>query len=104
MSAHLLCEGKVGMDSLSEMQSSIGTTTAAQRMDEIPTWRCGLDSAMKSPRVNSEREWPVRLACEADVPALEAMIPISVRGLQASYYSQAQMQAALGRCSALTAN
>jgi len=40
--------------------------------------------------------WPLRLACEADVPALEALIPLSVRGLQAPYYSQAQMDAALG--------
>jgi len=40
--------------------------------------------------------WPLRLACEIDVPAIEALIPISVRGLQAPYYSQAQMEAALG--------
>lgn len=40
--------------------------------------------------------WPLRLACEADVPALEALIPLSVRSLQAPYYSRAQMEAALG--------
>jgi GNAT superfamily N-acetyltransferase len=39
---------------------------------------------------------PLRLACEADVPALEALIPLSVRALQAPYYSSAQMNAALG--------
>jgi len=38
----------------------------------------------------------LRLAYEIDVLALEALIPISVRGLQAGYYSQAQMEAALG--------
>jgi predicted N-acetyltransferase YhbS len=40
--------------------------------------------------------WPLRLAREADVPALEVLIPRSVRALQAPYYSQAQMDAALG--------
>jgi predicted N-acetyltransferase YhbS len=39
--------------------------------------------------------WPLRLAREADVAALEAMIPMSVRALQASYYSSKQMDAAL---------
>lgn len=38
----------------------------------------------------------VRLATEADIPALEALIPLSVRGLQAADYSPAQMDAALG--------
>lgn len=37
-----------------------------------------------------------RLATEADVPALEALVPLSVRALQASHYSPAQMDAALG--------
>ena len=40
--------------------------------------------------------WPLRLARESDVPALEALIPLSVRALQAPYYSSAQMDAALG--------
>ncbi|MES2594420.1 MAG: GNAT family N-acetyltransferase [Verrucomicrobiota bacterium] len=40
--------------------------------------------------------WPLRLAREADVPALEALIPLSVRALQSPYYSAAQMDAALG--------
>jgi N-acetylglutamate synthase-like GNAT family acetyltransferase len=40
--------------------------------------------------------WSLRLARESDVPALEALIPLSVRTLQAPYYSQAQMDAALG--------
>ena len=40
--------------------------------------------------------WPLRLAQEGDVPALEALIPLSVRTLQAPYYSSAQMEAALG--------
>ena len=41
-------------------------------------------------------EWSLRLAREDDVPAIEALIPLSVRGLQASHYSAAQMEAAIG--------
>ena len=37
-----------------------------------------------------------RLARESDIPGLEALIPLSVRTLQAPYYSPAQMEAALG--------
>lgn len=40
--------------------------------------------------------WTPRLACENDIPALEELIPLSVRILQAPYYSSAQMEAALG--------
>jgi GNAT superfamily N-acetyltransferase len=40
--------------------------------------------------------WSPRLAIIADIPALEALIPLSVRALQAPYYSAAQMDAALG--------
>ncbi|MBI3877675.1 MAG: GNAT family N-acetyltransferase [Verrucomicrobia bacterium] len=40
--------------------------------------------------------WPLRLAREEDVSALEALIPRSVRALQAPYYSPEQMNAALG--------
>jgi N-acetylglutamate synthase-like GNAT family acetyltransferase len=40
--------------------------------------------------------WTPRLARESDVPALEALIPLSVRALQAPWYSTAQMEAALG--------
>jgi N-acetylglutamate synthase-like GNAT family acetyltransferase len=40
--------------------------------------------------------WIPRLATDADIPALETLIPLSVRGLQADYYSPAQMDAALG--------
>lgn len=38
----------------------------------------------------------MRLATEADVPALAALIPRSVRRLQAVHYSPAQLDAALG--------
>jgi GNAT superfamily N-acetyltransferase len=41
-------------------------------------------------------DWQPRLAREDDVPALEALIPLSVRTLQALHYSPAQMEAALG--------
>lgn len=41
-------------------------------------------------------DWQPRLAREEDIPALEVLIPVSVRELQAPYYSPAQMAAALG--------
>jgi GNAT superfamily N-acetyltransferase len=41
-------------------------------------------------------EWELRLAREQDIPALEKLIPLSVRTLQAAHYSPAQMEAALG--------
>jgi GNAT superfamily N-acetyltransferase len=40
--------------------------------------------------------WTPRLARDSDIPALEELIPLSVRILQAPYYSSAQMEAALG--------
>lgn len=43
-----------------------------------------------------EINWKLRLATEADIPVLEELIPLSVRSLQAAYYSPAQMEAALG--------
>src|SRR5690242_2675767 len=49
------------------------------------------------PTLNSmPKIWPVRVARDFDVPALEALIPLSVRALQSPYYSAAQMDAALG--------
>jgi GNAT superfamily N-acetyltransferase len=47
------------------------------------------------PSDSGTEAWPLRLAREADVPAIEALIPVSVRALQAAYYSPAQMEAAL---------
>ena len=41
-------------------------------------------------------DWRPRLAREDDIPALEALIPVSVRTLQAPHYTPAQMEAALG--------
>jgi GNAT superfamily N-acetyltransferase len=38
----------------------------------------------------------IRLAKENDIPALEILIPLSVRVLQAPFYSPAQMDAAIG--------
>ena len=43
-----------------------------------------------------KENWKLRLAHENDIPALEKLIPLSVHGLQASDYSIAQMDAALG--------
>jgi GNAT superfamily N-acetyltransferase len=40
--------------------------------------------------------WELRLSSEQDISALELLIPLSVRALQAAYYSPAQMEAALG--------
>jgi GNAT superfamily N-acetyltransferase len=40
--------------------------------------------------------WSLRLACDSDIPALEALIERSVRELQAADYSTAQMDGALG--------
>lgn len=39
--------------------------------------------------------WPLRLATEADIAALAELIPLSVRALQAPFYSSAQMEGAL---------
>lgn len=38
----------------------------------------------------------IRLARESDIQTLEVLIPLSVRSLQAPFYSSAQMEAALG--------
>jgi len=40
--------------------------------------------------------WALRLACADDIPQLETLIALSVRKLQAPYYSTAQMDGALG--------
>ena len=48
------------------------------------------------PANGSATDWAPRLARESDVPALERLIPLSVRALQAVHYSPAQMEAALG--------
>ncbi|MDB6040759.1 MAG: GCN5-related N-acetyltransferase [Verrucomicrobiales bacterium] len=41
--------------------------------------------------------WPFRLARLSDIPELESLIAISVRVLQAPYYSVAQREGALGK-------
>jgi GNAT superfamily N-acetyltransferase len=40
--------------------------------------------------------WSPRIALDTDIRAIEELIPVSVRVLQAPYYSSAQMEAALG--------
>lgn len=47
-------------------------------------------------RATPQTEWTPRLAREDDIAALEQLIPVSVRALQAGHYSPAQMEAALG--------
>jgi len=46
--------------------------------------------------MKSGREFVLRLATEGDIPALEALIEASVRGLQAGDYTPAQIDGALG--------
>ena len=46
--------------------------------------------------MKSGREFVLRLATEGDIPALEALIEASVRGLQAGDYTPAQIEGALG--------
>ncbi len=46
--------------------------------------------------VSPHAYWSLRAANMGDVPALEELIPLSVRELQAAHYSPAQMEAALG--------
>src|SRR5205807_2419763 len=43
-----------------------------------------------------QMDWTLRFAREPDIPAIQKLIPLSVRALQASYYSSAQMETALG--------
>ncbi|HKE40633.1 MAG TPA: GNAT family N-acetyltransferase [Casimicrobiaceae bacterium] len=43
-----------------------------------------------------KRRWPLRLARESDAPALEELIALSARVLQAPHYSPALIAAALG--------
>jgi GNAT superfamily N-acetyltransferase len=40
--------------------------------------------------------WTPRIATEADIPALEELIPLSARGLLPAYYPGASIEAALG--------
>ena len=49
-----------------------------------------------SPVHNTATNWLLRLARDEDTTALERLIPLSVRALQAPYYSSAQMETALG--------
>lgn len=41
-------------------------------------------------------DWALRLATDDDIPQLEMLIELSVRELQAPWYSTAQMDGALG--------
>jgi GNAT superfamily N-acetyltransferase len=57
-------------------------TLPVQRSDKIKT--------------SPDTDWTLHVACEPDIPALEILIPLSVRTLQAAHYSAAQMEMALG--------
>jgi len=41
-------------------------------------------------------DWTLRIANDGDIPRIVALIPLSVRSLQAAYYSTAQMESAIG--------
>jgi GNAT superfamily N-acetyltransferase len=47
-------------------------------------------------KTSPDTNWTLRPAREPDILALEILIPLSVRTLQAAHYSPAQMEAALG--------
>ncbi|HWF19584.1 MAG TPA: GNAT family N-acetyltransferase [Verrucomicrobiae bacterium] len=51
---------------------------------------------MLNPLLPDNLDWQPRLACDEDIPAMETLIPLSVRALQANCYSVAQMDAAIG--------
>src|ERR1051326_2839970 len=44
----------------------------------------------------SASSWKIRLARAEDIPALDILIPLSVRRLQTAHYSEAQREAAIG--------
>jgi GNAT superfamily N-acetyltransferase len=54
------------------------------------------NSIARSGSSETDETFSLRLAREDDIPALEALIPLSVRGLQGTHYSPVQMEAALG--------
>lgn len=58
--------------------------------------RCDHESSLNSHPFRLNASFLTRPAREDDLPALEALIPLSVRSLQAPFYSSAQMEAALG--------
>lgn len=49
-----------------------------------------------NPCSDLEMDWSLRLACDPDIPELEALVERSVRELQSACYSAAQMDGALG--------
>ena len=46
--------------------------------------------------METEKHFELRPATEEDIPAVDALIEASVRGLQAGDYSQSQIEGALG--------
>ncbi len=54
----------------------------------------GAPPAAMSPRAPGG--WAPRKAAKRDIPAIEALIPLSARKLQAAFYSGAQIEAAIG--------
>lgn len=77
------------------MRTTAEPRVLAQRLRQLDVGSWVLDvGCLKSYCVNSP--FSLRLACEADIPILEQLIPFSVRRLQAATYSPAQMEAALG--------
>lgn len=62
-----------------------------------PTLRANFGLVIMTPSAYQiPQSWQPRLAGESDIPALQALIPLSVRKLQPSFYTPRQMEAALG--------
>ena len=62
----------------------------------MTTAQRGLELEPRSLLGNCQLMINIRMAVDDDIPALEQLIRLSVRGLQRSHYSDAQMEAALG--------
>ena len=83
-------EPDLAADHLRYARSS--STLAADKLT-----RCACNaSSHKAILIMNRMNWIIRVAQIDDIPELERLIPISVRALQQSFYSPAQMDAALG--------
>src|SRR5881394_1909890 len=64
----------------------------ANRLRPDPLSRCRGGPHLKM----SASSWKIRLARLDDIPALDVLIPLSVRALQINHYNEAQREAAIG--------
>lgn len=82
----ILSRGGVGVGGANQPQTPLLICAYARA---LPCERAIFKSRMPDP-------FTLRRATALDIPALETLIPLSVRGLQGGSYSPAQMEAALG--------